>query len=208
MLERKSNLRFFVGIDEVGRGALAGPVLVVAAALPLGWRLRKNSAPGVLRDSKKLSVQARERWFAYVRKEGKIIYAAARVSPRVIDRINISASANRAAHRAFGRLMKKAGLSQNRILVFLDGGLYLGNRDYQEKWFSGRAKTIIRGDEKINAVKVASIIAKVTRDRYMKNLSTRYPGYSFGEHKGYGTGKHKKALKLLGPTEIHRSTFI
>lgn len=164
-----------------------------------------------MRDSKQLTKLAREEWFAYFKKEPRISYALARVFPNVIDRMNISKAANLAALRAFRKLatskrrpsFAKATAGKQATRIFLDGGLYLGD---------GRArlaaKTVIKGDEKLTAVKIASIIAKVSRDRYMTRLAKRFPQYGFEVHKGYGTRAHYAALKKIGPSPLHRSTFL
>lgn len=199
-------MRYVIGIDEVGRGCLAGPVYVCAVRMPRGWhppRGRASRRRSKLKDSKKLTRLAREEWFAYFRQEPRISYALARVSPAVIDRINISRAANLAALRAFKKLAigdKPLAVSRR---VFLDGGLYLGNGTARLA-----AKTIIKGDEKITAIKIASIIAKVTRDRHMTRLAKQYPAYGFEIHKGYGTRAHREAIRKRGATDIHRGTFL
>jgi ribonuclease HII len=217
--------KYIIGIDEVGRGALAGPV-VVAAAL-----VRKGVIParagiqvrglGTLRDSKKLSPKKRRAWFAYFKDHPAIGYAVARAYPRRIERMNISRAANLAALRACKKLMAEHGSRAACAKIFLDGGLFLGNGGKNPSTGStmlttgryargGRmiVKTIIRGDEKIPAVAVASIIAKVTRDRFMVRLAKKYPAYGFDAHKGYGTKVHYKALKKHGPSDMHRMTFL
>ncbi|MBI4033987.1 MAG: ribonuclease HII [Candidatus Brennerbacteria bacterium] len=193
--------KFIVGIDEVGRGPLAGPILVAAVLCPSGFRPRCRALP--LRDSKKLTVIQKQGWFGYIGAHPKISFATARVYPRGIDRLNVARAANRAATRAFLKLVGRGWVVGGRTNVYLDGGLYLQPTTYNLK-----PKTLVRGDEKINAIKLASIIAKVTRDRYMTKLHKRYPNYGFDEHKGYGTKKHKRALKKHGPTKFHRLTFI
>ncbi len=189
-------MRWIVGIDEVGRGALAGPVVVAAAAVPAGFKPH-NRALGTLKDSKKLSAKKREAWCAYWSERQIIAFALARVYPRQIEKRNISRAANLAAARAFGRL---TGI--RNCHVFLDGGLFLGNGEQPR-----RAKTIVKGDEKINAIKAASIFAKVHRDRLMRRLAKRYPAYGFEIHKGYGTKMHRRALQAHGPCPAHRLTF-
>lgn len=183
--------------------------------IPRGWRSPKHAiarrvkprrafrSRGKLRDSKRLTKLAREEWFEYFKQEPRISYALARVSPNVIDRVNISKAANLAALRAFKKLVISHKSSVMSYSVFLDGGLFLGNG-------RGRlpAATVIKGDEKITAVKIASIIAKVTRDRYMMRLAKRFPQYGFEIHKGYGTRAHYAALRKLGATEMHRATFL
>lgn len=195
-------MKYVVGIDEVGRGALAGPVVVVAALVPVSARRIKNIHLGTLKDSKKLNRKQREAWWAHFRSDERISFALARVYPRGIERMNISAAANLAAERAFARLSKEK-LVGRRTKVFLDGGLFLGNGSQPKQ-----AKTVIKGDEKIPAVAIASIIAKVSRDRFMGRLAKRHPAYGFEVHKGYGTKAHQEALKKNGPCEAHRLTFL
>ena len=170
-------IKYIIGIDEVGRGPLAGPVVVAALAVPTKLRiknaeLRKNFKSAKLRDSKKLSLKQREIWFEYVKKHPKIFYAIASVSPKVIDKINISNAANLAVTRAFQKLVNTYAiasvLTKNNnvnVKIFLDGGLYL-NKKYPRL----SASTIIKGDEKIPVISFASIVAKVTRDRMMRKL--------------------------------------
>jgi ribonuclease HII len=193
-----------VGIDEVGRGSLAGPVVVVAAMVNGTIR---NPKLGKLKDSKKLTKLQREAWFDYLIKNKRVRFALARVYPRQIEKRNVSQAANLAAVRAFGRLMAMNSNLQpiaQQPTIFLDGGLFLGSRDKQPK----HAKTIVKGDEKIRAVAIASIIAKVLRDRLMMRLAKRYPHYGFDLHKGYGTKLHQNAIRHYGPTTVHRLTFL
>lgn len=193
--------KFIVGIDEVGRGCLAGPVVVGAVLVQRGKRFYSKKL-GKLRDSKKLTVRAREAWNAKF-KEDSLPMATARVYPTVIDRINISKAANLAALRAFTRLIKASNLPPEACSVFLDGGLYLGNGPFRFPF----AKTVIGGDRKIKVVAAASIAAKVSRDRLMARLSKKYPEYGLEIHKGYGTKNHIKAIKTHGLSDIHRRSF-
>ena len=201
-------MRYVIGLDEVGRGALAGPVVVAAAAIPINLVVRSGGGRVTLRDSKKLSARQRELWFNYFRRSPKLYSAVAKVHPRTIEKINISRAGNRAALRAIRKLIPLLPCPVSRVAVFLDGGLYLGNKRQGARGVEYRAKTIIRGDEKITAVKIASIIAKVTRDRLMVRLSERYPEYGFEIHKGYGTLRHRRVIKKYGRTVVHRSTFL
>jgi ribonuclease HII len=214
---------YIIGIDEVGRGALAGPVVVAAVLLPArgGAAIIKAAKLGILKDSKKLSAPRREAWAKYFRRHAEVDFAIARVYPRGIERMNISAAANRAAERAFERLIAKraaatatataaAAVKTNaniKVSIFLDGGLFLGSRANQLEQHK-KAKTVIKGDEKIAAVAAASIIAKVVRDHFMVKLAARYPRYHFDIHKGYGTALHRAALSKFGPCEAHRLTFL
>lgn len=195
-------MKFVVGLDEVGRGSLAGPVVVAAVCLPKNLAI-KNSKLGTLRDSKKLSPQKREAWFSFLKNYPKVSFSIARVYPSKIDQINITNAANLAAYRAYLRLAKQSKLKPKNTQVFLDGGLYL---KAGKKSIPG--KTTIKGDEKIPAIMMASIVAKVVRDKQMRVLSKTHPDYGLEIHKGYGTRVHLAALKKNGPSLIHRLTFL
>ena len=216
-MQKLGSRKYIIGIDEVGRGSLAGPVTVAAVALPIKFR-RSGSQPP-LRDSKKLTPLQRERWFEYIKSRPQIFYAVSHVSPGVIDRINVSNAANQAAFRAFSRLNTRldfdeskrakymlAGIPTTNLRVYLDSGLKLPCPLSQVS--CPTVKTFIRGDEKFNVIKFASIVAKVTRDKYMVNLHKKIPHYQFDCHKGYGTKKHLRAIKKHGFCQIHRSTFL
>ena len=191
-----------IGIDEVGRGPLAGPVVLAAAYIPLGTRIA-NHKLGKLKDSKKLSVKKREKWLEYFKAHPQVKFALARVNPRSIERLNISRAANLAAYRACMRLVSENNLKWGEFKIYLDGGLCP-----RSDRVSLISKTVVRGDEKITAIKIASILAKVQRDKYMVKLAKKYPQYGFHEHKGYATKKHRLALRKHGPSEIHRATFL
>lgn len=201
-------------MDEVGRGSLAGPVAVAAALIPKGLKIR-NRELKELKDSKKLSPTQREKWSKYFKNHPQISYAISRVYPRKIEKINISSAANLAALRAFLRLSKTYNLKPSTCSIFLDGGLYLGNQRYAKKGQRKSASslrlsatTVVKGDEKIPAIKIASIIAKVSRDAQMRRLAEKYPRYGFEIHKGYGTKAHLAAIKKFGPSAIHRQSFL
>ena len=200
-------MKFVIGIDEVGRGPLAGPVVVCALALAGNLRVPTGGAFPPLRDSKKLSELQREFWYAWIKKHPRIRCAVSRVNPRGIDRLNISRAANLAATRAFLRLVGKMGTatSKKELKIKLDGGLYL----YDHVAFRfPLVATIIKADEKYTCVKLASIVAKVTRDRFMNKLHKKYPEYSFAAHKGYGTRAHILAIKKYGVSDVHRRSFV
>ncbi len=197
--------RYVIGIDEVGRGALAGPVTVGAVALRAGMRFDLAVLKDLklhLRDSKKLTPRERERWVSYLRKRNDIQFKVSSVASKTIDRINISRAANLAATRSFEKLADREIL-RTQPLVLLDGGLYLRG-DWGRKL---RVRTIIKGDETIDAIKLASIVAKVYRDRLMTRRHEKYPHYDFPKHKGYGTAHHMKKIKRHGLSEIHRRSF-
>ena len=205
-------VKYIIGIDEVGRGPLAGPVTVAACCIIKNFPDKKNKKEKLppLRDSKQLSETQREAWFRAMRaakKEGNIGYAIVSIKPAVIDAINISKAANRAATKALEKLfIQLTNKIKKNCRVLLDGGLYLN--PLHSAYYLPHTKTIVKGDEKIKEVALASIIAKVTRDRMMIRLHKKHPRYGFHNHKGYGTAQHRKALRTHGPTELHRLTFI
>lgn len=209
-------MRYVIGIDEVGRGSLAGPVVVCAVAVPVGWRQKRGAVTGrhgckkvVLRDSKKLSPLQREAWFEYFRRQPALGYRVARVYPRQIEKMNIARAANLAARRAYKRLVANRGRRLDNCKIILDGGLYLGSSKSQAaKGEKIAARTVARGDEKFTAIKIASIIAKVYRDRLMTRLAKKFPAYGFEIHKGYGTRAHLAAIQKCGPSPAHRLTFL
>lgn len=195
-------IKFIIGIDEVGRGSLAGPV-TVCAFLALSGEKLINRKLGKIHDSKKLSEKQREIWSTYLKNKKDCRFAIASLSPKQIDKVNISKSANLCAQKALAKLEKRVGIKnlQVKSKIYLDGGLYVGNKK------SGIGTTIIKGDEKIQVISAASILAKVHRDKIMKRYATKFANYGFESNKGYGTPKHIKALKRFGPTEIHRKTY-
>ena len=200
--------RYIIGIDEVGRGCLAGPVTVAAVAMPRKFKVSSLKLKVKLKDSKKHSAEQRAEIFAAIKNHPGILYARANVYPKVIDRINISNAANLAATRALKKVIELlSGELSSSAKVYLDGGLYINNPQNLELK-TQNLKTIVRGDEKYNCVKLASIVAKVNRDRIISNNHRAYPEYGLAQHKGYGTKAHIAALKKYGLVKIHRVTFI
>lgn len=187
--------KFLIGIDEVGRGPIAGPVTVAIAILPIGFN--KRILCGV-NDSKILNERKREEIYEKAKKwsrEGKMSYKVSFVSAKVIDRIGIT----KAVSLAIKRCLKD--VDHRSCDVKLDGLLHAPERfKFQE--------TIIKGDQKEKVIGLASIIAKVSRDRRMKRYSSTFPGYGFEEHKGYGTKKHYKSIKKLGLSTLHRRSYL
>lgn len=198
------NRNVIIGIDEVGRGPLAGPIVVAAVALPRAL-IFKNAPKSQLNDSKKMTERHRNEWSKYLKAHSKVYFAIAKVSPGTVDRINISQAANRAAKEAHASLvgqLKRKSISG----VYLDGGLYLGKKG--ENTYKYKVATVIRGDQKITAIMAASVIAKVYRDALMRRMAKKYPVYAFELNKGYGTQAHLKAIRKHGPSPIHRLTFL
>ena len=186
--------RYVIGIDEVGRGPIAGPVTVGAVCIPR--MLGRGHFKGV-RDSKKLTPKQRAWWFSRVRKMKKVRYATSSISSRVIDEKGIVYAIRRALRHSVARL----GVNPRTCLVLLDGGLTAPRRFAHQR-------TIVKGDEKELAIALASIMAKVTRDRKMSALGEKYSRYGFDAHKGYGTRRHYASLRVHGPCVLHRKSFL
>lgn len=174
------------GVDEVGRGCLAGPVVVAAVILD------PNRPIKGLRDSKKLSAKKRDELAEEI-KEKALAWSVAAMGPEVIDKINILQATLEAMKAAVEKLPVEPDFVQ------VDG-----NKLPKWKWLS---EAVVKGDDKVEWISAASIIAKITRDGYMCKIAELYPQYGFEHHVGYGTAEHIKALKAYGPTPIHRKTF-
>ena len=175
------------GIDEAGRGPLAGPVVAAAVILPEDIQL-----PGV-NDSKKITEKKREILFDFV-KEHALAYGIGEASETEIDEINILQATFLAMRRAVEALQSPA-----------DYALVDGNRI---QGLPVPAETVIGGDGKVLSIAAASILAKVTRDRYMRDMAAQYPEYGFEKHKGYGTKAHYAAIEQYGICPLHRKTFL
>lgn len=174
------------GIDEAGRGPLAGPVFAAAVILPQGVVIDG------LDDSKKLSEKKRDMLFEEIK--ARAVYAVASASEREIDEINILNATFLAMRRAFD------ALPQRPQAAFVDG-----NRLPK---LPVPAKAIVKGDSLSDSIAAASIMAKVSRDRYMLELDKKYPEYCFAKHKGYGTKLHYEKIREYGISEVHRRTFL
>lgn len=175
------------GVDEAGRGPLAGPVCAGACILPRGLAIEG------LNDSKKLTDQKRRMLYDIITSQA-VAWAVCMVDEKVIDDINIL----QATYQAMRGAVEKLSVKPDFVLVD-------GNRDPQ---LGIPTLTVIKGDAKCANVAAASILAKVTRDRFMEDMDAKYPGYGFKVHKGYGTKAHYEALTEKGPSEIHRLTFL
>lgn len=174
------------GIDEAGRGPLAGNVVAAAVILPDGF-----CEPG-LNDSKKLSEKKREALYEILVREA--IYAVAWATPAEIDRLNILNATMLAMNRAV------AALPVSADFALVDGNTARG--------FSIPTKTVVGGDAKCPSIAAASILAKVTRDRQCREMDARYPAYGFARHKGYPTKEHMEKVRELGPCPEHRRSFL
>lgn len=183
------SMSLIIGLDEVGRGCWAGPV--VAAAVALNYAI-----PG-LADSKKLSPVRRATLDADIRLHAEAI-GIGWVDAPTIDKVGLSAAVSMAMHLAYDQLAEQLNTADIDIIV--DGNInYLDDLE--------RSKAVIRADGTVPAVSAASIVAKVARDSYMHELSKKYPAYGFENHVGYGTTYHLEALTTYGITDIHRLSF-
>lgn len=189
----KKGHRIVVGIDEVGRGPLAGPVF--ACALVLSPKFRAPNFLREVKDSKKLSPKTREKLYKIITSHPQIFFAVAKVSHKIIDKINILNATKLAMKKAIGKLKFK-----KLDYLLIDGNFKLNDIDILQK-------SIIKGDEKIVSCALASIVAKVERDALMRRYHKKYPNYGFNRHKGYGTELHYKMLSKFGPSLIHRQSF-
>ena len=194
------DIRYIIGIDEVGRGPLAGPLCVGACAVSRRSSGRTLSLFRGVKDCKQLSPEKRMRWFERIKSamaQKRLTVATSFVSEKTIDRRGIAFALKIAICRA----LKRLGFSPGRCRVLLDGGIKAPRAfPFQE--------TIIGGDEKEPLIALASIAAKVRRDRYMVRLARRFPLYGFEIHKGYGTRAHYRALHLHGLSPVHRKSFL
>lgn len=189
--ERKlyeSNIQFICGIDEAGRGPLAGPVVVGAVILP------EDSFIEGVNDSKKVSEKKREKLYEQITEEA-IAYSVGIVDQKTIDEINILNATK------LGVKIALEGLKQKPDIIMVDA---LNNMDTLGIPYI----SVIKGDAKNYSIAAASIIAKVTRDRIMRQWDEVYPIYGFAKHKGYGTAEHIRVIKENGPCILHRKSFI
>ena len=175
------------GVDEAGRGPLAGPVAAAAVILP-----RPFSCP-LLNDSKKLTKKRRDLLYAEITGNPAVVWAVAMVGPEEIDRINIL----RATHLAMGRALE--ALSKKPDIALIDG--------LPVKGLSMPHEALVKGDGLSLSIAAASVIAKVTRDRFMERIDQEFPEYGFARHQGYGTRAHLEALRTHGPCRHHRRSF-
>lgn len=182
------NFKYICGIDEAGRGPLAGPVVIGAVILP------ENSFIEGVNDSKKISEKKREKLYEQITKEA-IAYSVGIVDQKKIDEINILNATK------LGVKLALEGLKQTPEIIMVDA---LNNLETSGIPYI----SVIKGDAKNYCIAAASIIAKVTRDRIMRQWDEIYPAYGFAKHKGYGTAEHIKALKENGACTLHRKSFI
>jgi ribonuclease HII len=190
-------MRFVIGVDEAGRAPLAGPVAVGVVRVPAGFDVAREF-PGV-KDSKQMTALARERLYEKLEaraKAGDVAFRVAFGSKEEIDERGITIAVRRGVRRGVLALAREVEIEK----VYLDGLLHAPREFAQE--------TIIHGDDLVPLISLASVAAKVARDRLMTRLATQYPAYKFEQHKGYPTKLHYQMLAEHGPCAIHRTTYL
>jgi ribonuclease HII len=199
-MKKRSDFKFLIGIDEVGRGPIAGPVAVGAFLFP---SIESRKLFKGVKESKQLNEKKREVWYEEIlqaRKNGLVDFAVTFQSEKVIDTKGLSFAIKNALKISLNKIVKKNKIKANEVLVLLDGGLKAPIEFVNQK-------TIIKGDAKEKVIALASICAKVERDRYMHKMAKKHPQYGFDIHKGYGTRKHYGAIKKYGLSQLHRKSF-
>lgn len=197
----RNKFQYIIGIDEVGKGPLAGPVAVGACLISVS-KIKSFQAMGYfkgIRDSKKLSEKKKEEWLEKIeesKRKGDLNYSVSFISNKIIDKKGISQCIKSAIENS----LKKLKAEPSKTIVLLDGGLKAPQKFTNQK-------TIIKGDEKEPVISLASIVAKVTRDRKMVEYSKKFPQYGFEIHKGYGTALHRRKIRENGLSELHRKSF-
>jgi ribonuclease HII len=190
-------MKFIAGVDEAGRGPLAGPLAVGVVAIPA--KTSKKIFKGI-KDSKKLSPGERELWYSLAleaKKKGELDFKVVLVSEKVIDRHGMAYALRLGIKRA----LKSLKIPEEDSQIFLDGGIK-APKEFKHQL------TVVKGDEKIPVISLASICAKVVRDRKMVRFAKQYPLYDFDLHKGYGTHIHREAIRKYGSTKLHRQSFL
>jgi ribonuclease HII len=190
----QKGLSHVAGVDEAGCGPLAGPVVAAAVAFPRSWL--DSGLPSNLRglnDSKQLDEEQRENFFQKITTHPEIRFAIASMDVETIDRVNIRQAAWRAMNVALDQIAP-------RIEHVLVDGIKI-------RWLPYAQTPLVEGDAKSYSIAAASVLAKVTRDRLMREYDAHFPGYGFAQHKGYSTAQHFAALEKLGPCAIHRKSF-
>ena len=198
--------KYLIGVDEVGRGPVAGPVAVGVVAYEISQENFLKEELKEAKDSKKMTEKKREEVFKKIeklKKEKKIFAKVSFVSAKNIDKIGIVPAIQKALDLSIKNILEEIEVQKDfsNLILKLDGGLKFNQKIKNQK-------TIIKGDQKEFVISLASIVAKVLRDRKMIQLSKKYPEYFLEKNKGYGTKQHLEAVKKYGLSEIHRKSFL
>ncbi|HOI97123.1 MAG TPA: ribonuclease HII [Candidatus Pacearchaeota archaeon] len=198
----RRGFKLVIGVDEAGRGPLAGPVLAAAVAvvLPINGHDFADLR-GMVRDSKEMAPAAREAAYRRIIRHKNLVCASASIGEKIIDKINILEASKLAMARAVGRVKKRMAneIGARGVICLIDGNFAIK--------ISGAQKSIVGGDARAFSIAAASVVAKVRRDRLMEKIDKLYPEYGFARHKGYGTKKHLAAIEKYGLCSVHRRTF-
>jgi ribonuclease HII len=198
-MKKVNSVKYLIGVDEVGRGPLAGPVSVCVIAIEKSVARKIFSKFPALRDSKKMTEKKREEIFLLKDSVPEIFYEIKSCSAKEIDKIGISKCIKKCIAEGLKGLEKK-GIDGGNSEVRLDGALRAPSTYPNQK-------TIIRGDDSEKIISLASVLAKVHRDNHMQKLHKKFPEYNFAQNKGYGTKAHIQAIKKYGQTSEHRKSF-
>ncbi len=194
-------IEYVIGADEVGRGSFAGPVVTACVVFKKSSK-REEGLFSEINDSKLLKAKKRKILSDYIKREA-LAYSIAKVGVGDINKKGIGKSTQKATREAIKNLVKEYNLNPKKIFLLADG--------FPIKYIRGvglkRQKAIIKGDQKSITIAAASIIAKVYRDKLMRKLNKKYPGYGFSRNKGYGTAFHQTSMKKKGLTDVHRTSF-
>jgi ribonuclease HII len=196
----RKGIKRVVCLDEAGRGPLAGPVVAAAVSIIANCKLQILKFKD-LKDSKKLTPKKREDFYKIITKNPQIKWGIGIVSEKIIDKINIKNAAELAMEKALKNLERK--MKKKADFLIIDGN-HINSKNLKSRSY----KLIVKADEKVFSCALASILAKVTRDKIMERYSKKYPKYGFEIHKGYPTKFHLKMLKKYGPCKIHRKSFL
>ena len=205
----KTDYDHVIGVDEVGMGCLAGPVVVCAVAFESKFFNQKHKELNGLMESKLLSAKKREEYSRKLIVEKDMEFQVAYAYPRIIDRINIYSASREAMRRAIKKLIRDSGfkIHESRFVNHKSKTMVLVDGNKKIPGLKGEQMAIVKGDRKVFAIACASIIAKVYRDKMMTKYAKKYPGYGFEKHKGYGTKYHQAQLASLDSCIIHRQSF-
>jgi len=198
---KRRGYRFVIGIDESGRGPLAGPVIAVAVMMNDKLSIINNKLLTEARDSKKLNPRKREKIYQVLRACPQVQWGRGLVSAKIIDRANVLEATKLAMRRAVKNLEKRAGrrFSKKKTILIIDGNQGI-NSEFLEM-------PIVKADEKVFSCVCASIVAKIERDKLMRKYHKIYSQYNFNQHKGYPTKEHYENIKRYGLSLLHRKTF-
>jgi len=212
---QKEGFEIIIGVDEVGRGSLAGPVVAGAVWVKPNILEEEFEDRGLIRDSKKLSEKQRDKIYKFIQESDSFVLGIGEVSVGMIDKINILNASLLAMRLAIDEVLTQVEsikckvesntpavgmLNKNKVCVLIDGNKNIQNLDLEQRLFA-------KGDQRIFSIATASINAKVYRDKLMEEYHQKFPEYGFGQHKGYGTKLHMEQLKKHGACEIHRQSF-